>query len=332
MKRIVMINTGGTFSSQRGENGLSPKLTGTQIRNFLGEFEEDLELSTEDYCALDSSNITPEDWVQLADKISQIIYSCDGVVIIHGTDTMAYTASMLSFMLQNLPIPVVLTGSQLPIGVPMSDAVNNCRCAVQMAASGLGGVYVAFDHKLMLGCRTSKVRTVSFNAFESINYPYVGEVNALGMQLYPTRLSKPTGEFQLQTAYSDKIAVLKLFPGMRPDLFSFLQEKGYEGIYIEGFGLGGVPFVKNDITEEISKASTAGIPILVGSQCSYEGSNLGIYETGLRVLESGGIPVHDMTQEAIVTKLMWCLGQTKDREKIHQLFHTNLIQEVTLPY
>ena len=169
-----MINTGGTFSSARGENGLSPKLTGTQIRNFLGEFEEDLELSTEDYCALDSSNITPEDWVQLADKISQIIHSCDGVVIIHGTDTMAYTASMLSFMLQNLPI-VVLTGSQLPIGVPMSDAVNNCRCAVQMAASGLGGVYVAFDHKLMLGCRTSKVRTVSFNAFESINYPYVAK-------------------------------------------------------------------------------------------------------------------------------------------------------------
>lgn len=236
---------------------------------------------------------------------------------------------MLSFMLQNIPIPVVLTGSQMPLGVPMSDAADNLRCALQMAASGRGGVFVAFDRKIMLGCRTSKVRTVSFNAFESINYPNVGEVNAFGLQLRPEET--PPGPFRLHAEYSDRISVLKLFPGMDPDIFRFLQERGYEGIYIEGFGLGGVPFLKSDFTAEIRRASQSGLPILVGSQCRYEGSNLSVYETGQRILDCGGIPVHDMTQEAVVTKLMWCLGQSKRREDIQRLFRENLVQEVRVP-
>ncbi len=197
-----------------------------------------------------------------------------------------------------------------------------------MASSGYSGVFVAFNRKIMLGCRTSKVRTVSFNAFESINYPNVGEFNAFGLQLN-LRRDNPSPLFRVQEAYSDRIAVLKLFPGMDPDIFRFLQEHGYEGVYIEGFGLGGVPFLKGDFTAEIRRASDAGMPILVGSQCRYEGSNLRVYETGQRILECGGIPVHNMTQEAVVTKLMWCLGQTKRREDILRFFQQNLVQEVS---
>lgn len=197
-----------------------------------------------------------------------------------------------------------------------------------MAASGYGGVFVAFNRKIMLGCRTSKVRTVSFNAFESINYPNVGEFNAYGLQMN-LRREYTSPLFRVQETYSDRIAVLKLFPGMDPDIFRFLQEHGYEGIYIEGFGLGGVPFLKGDFTAEIRRASDAGLPILVGSQCRYEGSNLRVYETGQRILECGGIPVHNMTQEAVVTKLMWCLGQTKKREDILRFFQQNLVQEVS---
>ena len=376
MKRILMINTGGTFSSRQGEHGLRPGIAGDEILSLLGDFEPSVRILWEDYAALDSSNILPSDWRGLAERIGCAIAhqggaetapaddmetapasvagtassgcgadtaanrdpAIDGVVLIHGTDTMAYTASMLSFMLQGIPIPVVVTGSQLPIGVPMSDAVDNCRCAVQMASSGVGGVFVAFDRKVMLGCRASKVRTLSFQAFESINHPYVGEVNALGLHLNPYVLSSasnsavaPVSAFRPSTGYSTRIAVLKLFPGMHPEIFSFLQGHGYEGVYIEGFGLGGVPFREKDFTAEIAKASAAGMSILVGSQCRYEGSNLGIYETGQRVLACGGIPVHDMTQEAVVTKLMWSLGQTKDREEIAALFQQNLVGEVTLP-
>lgn len=328
MKNILLLNTGGTFSSRPGDHGLSPELTSGDICNLIGEFDPALSIVAEDYCSLDSSNITPDDWQRLALCIGEKVGFCDGVVLIHGTDTLAYTSSMLSYMLQNIPVPVVITGSQMPLGVPMSDAADNLRCALQMAASGYGGVFVAFDRKIMLGCRTSKVRTVSFNAFESINYPHVGEVNAFGLQLHLERVQSER-PFQVQAAYSDRIAVLKLFPGMDPDIFRFLQEHGYEGLYIEGFGLGGVPFLKSDFTAEIRRASQSGLPILVGSQCRYEGSNLNVYETGQRILECGGIPVHDMTYEAVVTKLMWCLGQAKDRETVQRLFQRAITREVS---
>ena len=267
MKKILLINTGGTFSSRPGENGLTPALSSEEIGTLLGGFDPALSITPEDHCSLDSSNITPDHWRTLALRIGEDVERWDGVVLIHGTDTMAYTASMLSFMLQNIPIPVVLTGSQMPLGVPMSDAADNLRCALQMAASGRGGVFVAFDRKIMLGCRTSKVRTVSFNAFESINYPYVGEVNAFGLQL---RLEEapPAGPFRLQVDYSDRISVLKLFPGMDPDIFRFLQERGYEGIYIEGFGLGGVPFLKSDFTAEIRRASSPAFPSWWGASAA----------------------------------------------------------------
>ena len=329
MKNILIINTGGTFSSQASGHGLAPSITGEEIMSRLGIVSEDISVTVEDYCSLDSANIMPEDWVSLAGRIAECLADYDGFIVIHGTDTLAYTSSMLSFLLQNIHVPVVITGSQMPLNMPLSDAIMNLQCAVWMAASGVPGVFVAFDRKIMLGCRTSKVRTVSFNAFESINCPYIGEVNAFGLQLYTDRKPKRT-RLSLQTDYSDKIAVLKVFPGMDLDIFSFLQDHGYEGVYIEGFGLGGLPFLRRDITAEIRKASDRGLPILVGSQCRYEGSDLSVYETGQRIIDCGGIPVYDMTQEAVVTKLMWVLGQTRKYDQIRWLFGSDLVGEVTL--
>ena len=329
MNNILILNTGGTFSSEASGHGLAPSITGDEIVKKLGIVDEDINISVEDFCSLDSANIMPDDWVSIACKIAGSIADYNGFIVIHGTDTLAYTSSMLSFMLQNIQVPVVVTGSQMPLNSPMSDALMNLQCAVWMAVSGVPGVFVAFDRKIMLGCRTSKVRTLSFNAFESINCPYIGEVNAYGLQLYTDRKAKMT-RINLQTDYSDRIAVLKVFPGMDLDIFSFLQDHGYEGVYIEGFGLGGLPFLRNDITAEIRKASDNGLPILVGSQCRYEGSDLSVYETGQRILDCGGIPVYDMTQEAVVTKLMWVLGQTKKYDQVRWLFGSDLVGEVTL--
>ena len=329
MKNILILNTGGTFSSEASGHGLAPSITGDEIIKKLGILDDDISISVEDFCSLNSANIMPDDWVSIARKIAGSIADYNGFIVIHGTDTLAYTSSMLSFMLQNIQVPVVVTGSQMPLNSPMSDALMNLQCAVWMAVSGVPGVFVAFDRKIMLGCRTSKVRTLSFNAFESINCPYIGEVNAYGLQLYTDRKAKMT-RINLQTDYSDRIAVLKVFPGMDLDIFSFLQDHGYEGVYIEGFGLGGLPFLRNDITAEIRKASDNGLPILVGSQCRYEGSDLSVYETGQRILDCGGIPVYDMTQEAVVTKLMWVLGQTKKYDQVRWLFGSDLVGEVTL--
>ena len=329
MKKILLIATGGTIASTTGKHGLSPTVSAEELIEYVPEIRKCCEADYIQPYNINSTNVTPSHWLTLAEAIRENYAAYDGFVVCHGTDTMAYTASMLSFMLLNIPIPVVMTGSQMPLGVPMSDAEDNFRCAMWMAMRGAGGVYVAFNRKILLGCRTSKVRTISFDAFESINYPAVGEVNAFGLHLRSVdrRADSP---FAPDTRYSDRIAVLKLFPGMPLDIFRLLRDRGYEGIYVEGFGLGGVPFRKHDMTAEIRKASDEGLPILVGSQCRYEGSNLTVYETGRRILDCGGIPVHDMTQESVVAKLMWCLGQTKRRDDVCSIFSRNICDEITL--
>lgn len=150
---------------------------------------------------------------------------------------MAYTSSMLAFMLQNIAIPVVITGSQLSIANPVADALENCRCGIHMAASGYPGVFVAFNRKVILGCRASKVRTMSFDAFESINYPYVGEISSLGLRVYERNLIAKKGIFRPQTAYSDKVALLKLYPGINPDILDMFYEKGYKGFLLRDLAL-----------------------------------------------------------------------------------------------
>lgn len=187
-KKILIVNTGGTLSSVKSSKGLVPGMRSDDMLEELRMVSRNLELETEDFCSLDSANIGPKDWSGLAEMIARKSYDYQGIVVIHGTDTMAYTSSMLAFMLQNIAIPVVITGSQLSIANPVADALENCRCGIHMAASGYPGVFVAFNRKVILGCRASKVRTMSFDAFESINYPYVGEISSLGLRVYERNL------------------------------------------------------------------------------------------------------------------------------------------------
>lgn len=330
-KQILIINTGGTLSSVNSEQGLSPGLTSREILDELRMVSKELELETEDFCSLDSANIFPEDWSALAVRIGEVCMHYNGIVIIHGTDTLAYTAAMLSFMLQNIPVPVVITGSQLSISHPVADAMENCRCAIHMAASGCPGVFAAFNRKVMLGCRTSKVRSMSFDAFESTNYPNVAEISSLGLHIQKGLLPQKRGIFKVLPEYSDKVFLLKLYPGIDPSIPGFLREKGYRGLYIEGFGLGGMPFIKHDFAEAVQNVIEEGMTVLVGSQCPYEGSNLSVYETGILALKSGVLQAYDMTAEAAVAKLMWVLGRTENPSEIEEYFRMDLVNEVTIP-
>lgn len=328
MKKILMLSTGGTLASSHSDNGLSPGLHANDILDRISGLTDGFTVVEEELFMLDSSNMQPEEWTLIAQRVYERRMQYDGIVIIHGTDTLAYTASALSFALQHVEIPVVLTGSQVSIENPIADATENCRAALHMAASGCPGVYIAFNRKIILGTRASKVRTRSFDAFESIDHPYAARINSGGLVVNPSLRLESGQPCVLQNKFCTDVFLLKLFPGISPDIFEKLAAMGIRGVYIEAFGIGGIPFWKRNLVEAVRKAVDQGMIVAVGSQCLYEGSDFTVYEVGRQVLDCGVIETGNMTSEAAVTKLMWTLGQYEDPEKVREIMKKNLLGEI----
>lgn len=327
-KKILLLTTGGTIASLPGGEGLEPRRSEV-MELALEQLRSYYEITIDDVMCLDSSNMTPEEWQLIARHIFEKRAGFDGIVISHGTDTMAYSASAVTFMLPSIDLPVVFTGSQLPLADMLSDAPGNLRTAFAMAASGYPGVFLAFDRKVMLGCRAVKVRASGFSAFESVNARYAAQVSNSGLVVDTSVIPSRQGPAQFCPDISRNIFLLKLTPGLNPAVFDVLAAMGYKGIVIEAFGLGGVNVLHKGL-RGIRRAVEDGISVVVTTQCLYDSSNLNVYQVGTKLLELGVIQGRDMTSEAAMTKLMWAIGQGMTPEQIRQLFETNLAGEITI--
>lgn len=332
-KKILLLTTGGTIASGPTKEGLAPILDGDSLLRLLGPVSGRYDITVRDILSLDSSNIQPEEWKLIARSAASAFLSnegFDGIVITHGTDTMAYTASVLSFMLRNPTMPVVITGSQLPIFHPLTDALENLRTAFAMAASGIRGVFVAFNRKIILGTRAVKVRTTGFDAFESVNSPCAALVDGGGLRVNYDIIPPVAGTFSLEDHICGNVFLLKLVPGLDPRIFDVLEKMNYRGIVIEAFGMGGLHFIRRDLISKLQMTAEEGITVVVCSQCLYERSDFSIYQTGQKALEQGVLQGFDMTTEAAVTKLMWALGKAEDQKEVRRLFSRSFFGEVVI--
>ena len=334
MKRVLIIYTGGTIGMTRTENGYAPRAG--YFRAALDAIQdlhapempewEFYELSP----LLDSSNMTVREWNCIAELIAQKYDDYDGFVVLHGTDTMAYTAAALSYLIQRSPKPIVLTGAQKPIGFDTTDSRQNLRDAFACACGeGMHGVCIVFNGRVILGTRARKTHSKSFDAFSSINYPNIADVRDGRILRYiePEHGPKPEFYTQLET----RVGLLKLIPGTEPELLEYMLGRS-RALVIESFGVGGLPcYEQADFLSAASAWSSAGKPIVITTQVPHEGSDLAVYQVGARVAAQPGIlQAYTMTAEAVVTKLMWILPQTRDLAQIKRLFYTPIACDLLL--
>ncbi len=327
MSRILLMATGGTIASIPSPDGLVPGLCAQELLSCLPVLPCPVDCI--DVFNMDSSNIQPEEWQIMAKSVLLNMGDYDGVVITHGTDTMAYTASMLTFLLQNLPLPVVLTGSQWPMVRPDSDGRANLAHSLLAAQRLPGGVYICFGSAVMRGCRAVKTRTTSLNAFESINAPYVGTVvDGRFIDLTLVQAEEEGRHFEYYSDIEPNVALVKLIPGTTAQQLSILSSCGVKGVVVEAFGLGGVSNFRRDHAEALRGLMDLGIPVVLTSQCLYEASTPDVYEVSRPLREAGVISAGDMTTEAAVTKLMWALAQAKDMVSLRTLMRKNICGEI----
>lgn len=362
MKKILIIGTGGTIASVKTPEGMRPAYKTDELISFFPEVHKIANITGKMLFNLDSINMQPHHWSEIALEIQKQYDKYDGFVITHGTDTMQYTASALSFMLQNLGKPVVLTGSVKAIG-EKSDARQNFIDSVIVASSGIGEVCIVFHGKIIKGCNARKITNEAtkitnkvLGVYSSINHHLIGElkenlqrkivfekgyVQNLSKKCHAEFISAPPGI--LKQVQNDKtedrtlkvfpkidpadIFVVKIYPGISPQIFDRLSD--FKCVLIEAFGSGNIPFMENSLIEKIDMLTKKHIPVFIFTQVPFGEVDMRICETGQKALKAGAIPCKDMLLETAIVKLMWIMGNYgKDPQTIKQLMLKNFAGEI----
>lgn len=336
-KNILIVATGGTIVCANTDNGLLPRYNVDDLLECIQPSNKHHSIAGKMVMNIDSSNMTPRYWLKIAKAIEKEYDSYDGFVITHGTDTMAYTAAALTYILEGISKPVIITGSQYSMADSETDAIQNLNDAILFAGENLAGVFIAFDGLLINGTRAIKTKTKSYDAFKSVNYPPVAGVKHNRItynQSVCNHFRRITYHNQggstpleLPDKLEKKIFLLKLFPGLDTGLFDYLK-KNMKGVIIESYGIGGVSSEIFDIATKVRELTEAGIAVVLTTQCLQEGVNFHVYEVGRSLPLDTIIYGKDMNTEALVPKLMWALGKSNEPSEVKRLVETPVLGDI----
>lgn len=339
LPHVVIMSTGGTIASRVDyrTGAVRSALSASDLYGVVPELSDVAQVDTEIVFSLYSENITPKHWTELAKKVAdRIEQGVDGIVIAHGTDTMAYTSAALSFALQSLPVPVILVGAQRSSDRPSSDAATNLIGAVKAAGEapfaevGLAMHKTVSDAAIIVhrGTKVRKCHTSRRDTFRSINGKPIAEIQDLKVTMktnqYQSRDKKR--KLSLKSNFCEEVALVKFYPGLNPEIINFYVNQGIKGILLEGSGLG---HVSKYCFDAIKNAVAHGVLVALASQCIWGRVDMNVYDTGRDLLSFGVVPLDDVFPETGLVKLMWALGQTNDIEKAKELLKTNIAGEFT---
>lgn len=310
-------------------SALKPQLTATDLLSYEPHLGEEFSIEAMTITNIDSTNMQPHHWQSIGEAIAKEYNNYDGFVVTHGTDTMAYTASALSFSLVNLGKPVVLTGAQVPPEILGSDALANLIHACQVATMDFAEVSIVFGTKILRGNRSMKVSESERNAFISPVFPELGSLRLQPELTFPNIHRRHSGMVELCNTFEGNIAVVKCVPGLLPAMVENIIKNDIDGLILESFGPGNLPNLENSLLPCIKFAQKRKIPVLISTQCIYGTTRMYLYEVGQQVMQLGVIPTRDMTPETAYVKLKWILGQTRDVNEIRALFEKDIAGEVS---
>ncbi|HLN45298.1 MAG TPA: Glu-tRNA(Gln) amidotransferase subunit GatD [Candidatus Sulfotelmatobacter sp.] len=342
LPKVVIMSTGGTIASRVDyrTGAVRSALSASDLYGVVPELNDIARVETEIIFSLYSENITPQHWTEISQKVADKIHQgANGIVIAHGTDTMAYTAAALSFSLQNLPVPVILVGAQRSSDRPSSDAATNLIAAVNTAANAPYAEVTLAMHQttsdatiaIHRGTRVRKCHTSRRDTFKSVNATPIAITNSEGakqitMLVEDYQKRDLTKQLVLKPNFSDKVALIKFHPGLDPLTIDWYTERGFKGILLEGTGLG---HVSKYCFDAIHRANENNVVVALASQCIWGRVNMNVYDTGRDLLNLGVIPLDDMFPETALVKLMWVLGQTSEVNEAKRLLKTNIAGELS---